>query len=171
MKKKRNLSFKTKHKIEEQINNELNEFIKKHKDQIVTKGKEDLEQPGKPLSAKKIYQMFKASFKEKLKESENKYSLTEARKAMKKTLHTETFTGKEQIDYENLRTSLIESGKWEEFRKLNRHQKIEISNFKRVDAPKDVRTKWEYSTIFGRIIYISLIYQNDGSFEFKLDWV
>lgn len=171
MRKKRNLSFKTKHKIEAQINNELNEFIKKHKDQIITKGKEDLEQPGKPLSTKKIYQMFKANFKEKLEESKNKYSLIEARKAMKKTLHTETFTGKEQIDYENLRAFMIKSGNWEEFRKLNRRQKIEISNFKRVNAPKGVRSKWEYSTIFGRIIYMSFIYHDDGSYEFKLDWV
>lgn len=168
MRKKRNLSFKTKYKRETKINEELETFIKKHKDQIVNKAREDL---GSGLSSKKIYSMFKANFKERLEASKNKYSLTEARKMMKRTLHSETFTGKEQIDYENLRTSLIESGKWEEFRKLNRRQKIEISDFKKIKPPQGVRSKWEYSTIFGRIIYISLIYHNDGSYEFKLDWV
>lgn len=165
---KKRLSFKTKYKREAKINEELDMFIKEHKNQIVTKGREDL---GSNITSKKIISMFKANFKERLETSKNKYSITEARKAMKRTLHSETFTGKEQIDYENLRTSMIESGTWNEFRKLNRRQKIELEGFKKIKAPQGVRSKWEYSTIFGRIIYISLIYHNDGSYEFKLDWV
>lgn len=164
---KRKLSFKSKKKIDAKIKSELDAFIKKHKDQIVTRGREDL---GSKLSARKIYNMFKANFRERLSQTNNEYSIVNARKAMRETLHSETFTGARQIESENVRIGLINADKWNEFRKLNRRQKVDIEGFEKVKAPTGVRNRWKYSTIFSRIIVIDLIYHADGSFEYKLSY-
>lgn len=164
---KRRLSFKTKKKIDAKIKSELDAFIKKHKEQIVTKGREDL---GSTLSAKKLYNMFRANFKERLSQTNNEYSISNARKAMKETLHSETFTGAKQIESENVRIGLINADKWNDFRKLNRRQKVNIDSFEKVKAPTGVRSRWEYTTVFDKIIIIDLIYHADGSFEYKLSY-
>lgn len=166
MSKKRR-SFSTKKKIASKIDAELTAYIQEHKNQILTYAREDL---GNNVSNKKIYAMFRSNFKERLAQSSDPYSIINARKAMKRTLHSETFTSKEIIDYENLRSSMIKDKSWDEFRKLNRHQKVIPTNFKQVKAPTGVRTRWEYNTDSGKTIQIDLIYHDDGTYEHYVHW-
>lgn len=156
-KKKNNKSSK--------INKELNKFIKDNKDQIVSKGREDL---GADLSEKRLITLFKANYKERMEGK--KQTLAEARKAMQRTLHTETFTGRKQINFENVRKSLIENKEWETFRHLNRHQKIDMDKLSITKAPSgsNIRERWVYSANSKRTIYIDLIYHSDASYSWDV---
>lgn len=161
-KKKKTEAQKRKQK---KINAELNKFIKEHKTQILTNAKNDL---GTDISDAKIISLFKNNFKERMEG--RKATLGEAKEQMKKTLHTETFTGIEMIDFENVQIGLKSAGIWEDFRRLNRHQKLDVNKFKRVSpSEKKVRSQFEYSVSSVRTIVIKVIYEDDGSFHWEMD--
>lgn len=142
------------------ITRQMNKFIKENKNQILTKGREDLGD----ISDEKIIDIFKANFRER---QEDSLSFSKAKKELKKTLHTETFTGKDIIDYENVMSSMdVDTRK--EFRELRGwNTKLDYEKFKRVQVPKGedhIRARYEYEGSKGTII-MSLVYNPDGSYN------
>ena len=156
MKKKNNNKRK-------KINKQLNDFIKKHKQQIVSNAKEDLGD----ISEKKIVSLFKQNFKEIMENK--KETLKNARDAMQRTLHSTTFYGAKALDTESLKKTLQRDKAWEEFRRLNRHQKVNDDQFIKVSPPANtnIKNRWEYRG-GSKTIYIDLLYFPDGSYAWML---
>lgn len=145
------------------ITREMNKFIKEHKQQIVTKGREDLGN----ISEEKILDIFKANFRERQGDS---LSFSKAKRELKNTLHTETFTGRDVIDYENALASMSKDSR-KEFRELRGWKsKVDYEKFKRVEIPKgedDIRARYEYEGAKGTIL-LTLKYNADGSYAWFL---
>lgn len=173
---------KKNNKKSEKINKELDAFIKKNKSLIISNAREFIGERSSEVSNKKIISMFKTKFRERMEEAQTKrniafekkqvksknVSLPEARQIMKDTFHTYEFYGEKNIQYEALRESM-KGGAWEEFRKLNRHNKIDVNKFGiEKKKPQGIRTRHTYDTGFGKTIYMDLIYHDDGSYSWSV---
>lgn len=162
---KKKYSKKKIHDRKRKITSELNAFIKENKEQILKRGKEDL---GADLSNQKVINLFKANFRERQGKSLN---FKDAMKNLKDTLHTETFTGAKQIDFENFLSGMGKEGR-KEFRKLRGWKtSVDFDKVKHVNPPKgtNIRTRFEYD-VDGRILLLDLIYEEDGSYRFDFSW-
>ena len=173
-----------KNKKSEKINNELDSFIKRHRSTIISNAREFLGDRSTEVSNEKIITMFKAKFRERMDDAQIKrdkafakgdvksknVSVPEAKQIMKDTFHTYEFYGEKNIQYEALRESM-KGDAWEEFRTLNRHHKIDADKFGvEKKKPQGIRTRHTYTTDFGQVIYMDLIYHDDGSYSWSVHY-
>lgn len=149
----------------------VNDFVKKHRDEILEHSARDMGWDPRNLSKdqkKFLIDAFKQDFRERREniiEASGKWDAQKAKKALNKTLGSSVFTSSERRDMLNLSQALKESGEWDVFRKLNRHQRIDENKLVSVSSNQpNVRKRWVYD---GKI-QITLYYHEDGSYEFQL---
>ena len=102
------------------------------------------------------------------KENISKLTIPKAKKIVEKTMNKAAYRSAQELDFDNLLNVLKRDGiAYEEFRKLNRHQKLDYSKLK-TEKPSGngVRKQWKYNDKF--LIQLMYIQDEDGNYTEQL---
>ena len=91
-----------------------------------------------------------------------------AKKIVEKTMNKAAYRSAQELDFDNLLNVLKRDGiAYEEFRKLNRHQKLDYTKLK-TEKPKGngVRKQWKYNDKF--TIQLMYVQDEDGNYTEQL---
>ena len=102
------------------------------------------------------------------KEGITKLTIPKAKKIVEKTMNKAAYRSAQELDFDNLLNVLKRDGiAYEEFRKLNRHQKLDYTKLK-TEKPKGngVRKQWRYNNKF--TIQLMYVQDEDGNYTEQL---
>ncbi len=80
-----------------------------------------------PANRKFAYNAVRNDVLDRIKEAKTKGHAMSTGAAMKRVMHSQVFMTEHESETHRLLEGLKSSGRWEKFRRLNRHQKIDIS--------------------------------------------